>query len=782
MLLNSLGLSAEEETRVVDAIKGKIASQVPELFLSLDGSYSIDLDYTLLSQNVKSAVARWIRQHLISRLQVYNECDTSDEDFDRQIPTSSRHSSNFMTLEQFQLVRHILEELEDFSILADVLFIVSSGGQGLILTDVTDTVNHYFDIFDAIGAADCLFRSLYQQVRDSCGQELPDKDFLESLMDLACHLSDVDEEVRNLQKEMSAHVSRHSAAAYSPISDNMVEAVQFTTEPTFADEMDQMLASGTSMDKQTLTRVFRTIIDHLETSDRKSTHLTTRFAQLLARLRKFAPKTFNALLRGWLQELPISNPRKEISKITPPLICARVVSLDVVLNNTTLLLSHNGNRDAQATLALDLLAIVTEARSGRMPVVEYRSYRLPNQIKRLLRTSPASVMSIVSVALDACTATNIPLRTRARTQLNSLAVRNLIQILVIMQSRSAIDSRSSFSTNGLQKAFGAGLDCDELGAPPHFGLRIRISKLLETLNDLNVPLAQLELRAILEVSDSGGNAANAIAEAFLDFPKNPTTHYIDLRACLVSELSVSQAASIRERAETEILAWVVRNIAFGSKEGLTAAIEAWVSIVEAAAFSVRTETSPLIHQISDYLLAIGAMPPEDKDRLDRGIDTNDVFHFISVLLRILTIHQSTFQHQKNSQSTLLQVLVSLGLLLIHPLLHSNPTLAGFVFDTLNLFSDFATHETRSRCISTLREHPGARDPRLQFIFGYSEIVDGEWLQVSIQSSSIGDSKIEGATTPYPLRRWEMVQDATPITTENDTSLSLIFFGARKSVL
>ena len=36
--------------------------------------------------------------------------------------------------------------------------------------------------------------------------------------------------------------------------------------------------------------------------------------------------------------------------------------------------------------------------------------------------------------------------------------------------------------------------------------------------------------------------------------------------------------------------------------------------------------------------------------------------------------------------------------------------------------------------------------------------------------------------PFPLRRWEMVQDATPIIGENDTCLSLSLFGARKSVL
>lgn len=35
---------------------------------------------------------------------------------------------------------------------------------------------------------------------------------------------------------------------------------------------------------------------------------------------------------------------------------------------------------------------------------------------------------------------------------------------------------------------------------------------------------------------------------------------------------------------------------------------------------------------------------------------------------------------------------------------------------------------------------------------------------------------------FPIRRWETLPDATPLMTENDTSISLTLFGARKAVL
>ncbi len=33
--------------------------------------------------------------------------------------------------------------------------------------------------------------------------------------------------------------------------------------------------------------------------------------------------------------------------------------------------------------------------------------------------------------------------------------------------------------------------------------------------------------------------------------------------------------------------------------------------------------------------------------------------------------------------------------------------------------------------------------------------------------------------PFPLRRWEIMPDPTPVMGENDTSLSLGLFGARR---
>lgn len=160
---------------------------------------------------------------------------------------------------------------------------------------------------------------------------------------------------------------------------------------------------------------------------------------------------------------------------------------------------------------------------------------------------------------------------------------------------------------------------------------------------------------------------------------------------------------------------------------------------------------------------------------------------VDILLRLLTIHYSAVQLSRGSENGIISLVVALSLLLTHPSLHSCSELAEHVFDVLVLITDSLTDETRSQCFRTLRDKHRLKDPRLIFIFGYPENIESEWLQLSTASWAPSAIKSEGSTRspmishPFPLRKWEMMQEATPLTTENDTSLSLTLFGTRRAV-
>ena len=133
------------------------------------------------------------------------------------------------------------------------------------------------------------------------------------------------------------------------------------------------------------------------------------------------------------------------------------------------------------------------------------------------------------------------------------------------------------------------------------------------------------------------------------------------------------------------------------------------------------------------------------------------------------------------------LLLALSNLLQLPSLSAHKEIADYVFDVLAIITDTVTDEICFQCLQILRDQNHAKDPRLQFIFGYSNRVEGEWLQSITNPSYQSGSRVEDpqqatlAGLPYALRRWEMVQEATPLIAENDTSLSLTLFGTREVV-
>lgn len=134
--------------------------------------------------------------------------------------------------------------------------------------------------------------------------------------------------------------------------------------------------------------------------------------------------------------------------------------------------------------------------------------------------------------------------------------------------------------------------------------------------------------------------------------------------------------------------------------------------------------------------------------------------------------------------------MSLSLLLIHPSLSEQTGLTHYLYDVLTLLSDFLNEDGRARCIATLRNGNSILDPRIHLIFGFPDFLEEGWLRCVTDSSIASetgapDGSVEAskpATQPFSLRRWEMMQDATPLLGENDASLSLTLFGARRSVL
>ena len=365
ILLSSIGASTAKEDEAINAMKGLVAGKIQDFFPAsetLAFSELQDCYPCRVSETVRSAIGRWIRQAIATRFLSLEVDDRLDLEKNEGVQT--RAEANPLAgigLEQFQSMRAVLEGLEDFSILADIIKICCTSENAKILTAATDTVNYHIDIFMAIGAVDELFQALYQRFQETYNQKAFERILVESLADLGAHLPKAMEEVRTLRRALLHQEKLFSPAACSPISDHAAEALQ-STELAFADEVEQALSSGTSMDQNTLRQIFLIITKRLESSWTDAASLSTiKFPDLFLRLKRFGPDTFKELISQWLDNLFIIPARPQLSKILLPFICTAAISLRAVLDRMITLMKSTLNTINTAAISLDGLELLMMA-------------------------------------------------------------------------------------------------------------------------------------------------------------------------------------------------------------------------------------------------------------------------------------------------------------------------------------------------------------------------------------------------------------------------------------
>ena len=173
------------------------------------------------------------------------------------------------------------------------------------------------------------------------------------------------------------------------------------------------------------------------------------------------------------------------------------------------------------------------------------------------------------------------------------------------------------------------------------------------------------------------------------------------------------------------------------------------------------------------------------------------------LLRLISNHASVFSHPAIPASIHLNIHLSLTSLLTNPTIQSDNPLLISLLNTTTLLSDSIPSPIRNQLIQTLTTHNIPPNNTLYFLLGPStqNIEDTDLHLIStpvaagidptllpkdnpplLQGGIIPVLDSTARITPFHLHRWEMVQDATPMIGDNDTSLSLALFGARKAVL
>lgn len=776
-ILATLKAPASEEDDLLRAVEKKVSVQTLGFFGPSSTSFpgqQYDGDFSQLAQTTKAAVAHGIRAAMSLNDQS-NYLGSSHFKSQDHTTNLGPRAPSMMSLVQYHAIRNVLEQLDELPVLADILNIMCSISKGTFLTALADTINFHFGTLQALGAADGLFACLYKSLKGLSGDGLPETAFLESLLDLGNRLCHATQEVGHLHHKLSSLEPRLSAAACSPISDTMVEAMH-STESSIAGEIDQMLSSGTSMDTQTLSRVFESTTKQIEQS-RESSRALIRLSNILGRLRGFNGESFDMLAKRWLEVRLVSLEQLRLSKVLPPLICAKVFSLQNVLEQTyTILGAREPSRD-NASIALDILRLILEDNAEEEGSEDYRSYRMQDSQRRVLGLFADLILKILDLAVQACASDDV-LPPDILETLKSPPFISLLRLTLNQAAGNAISVPSLSART--RRIIGAILLERDSGQRTPVTICNQVSRLLEGIHHFNASLCRLQFEAIMNDANLE-DAARAMSDAFIEKIGCMSKSQIDLWARIVSGLSTNHASTICE--------WVVKAIISGFRSAMELNAEAvpdhserLLMIIEAAASSIASDkdTLPPVEQISEALSILLS------SHLLSGPQST---RYVGILLRLVAIYRVVFRQSEKTQETLIHLTLSLGCLLLNPIFATQNALSLQIFDAFAVFSDLRSHKDRPRDINLSWYSQNLQDSRLLSVYKDSSNNKSEgeslWLvpRPGLAYNAHEDDPWSDVTTQlYDFRTWENMQDATPVIGENDSVFNLCLFATQYALL
>ena len=354
ILLNNVGHPAVEEQETIQAVKMVLAEKLPDLLAESNSDRisrgAVELSRTLRG-TVKSEISYWIRQSLVIRLR-----QEEDSLLHGQINNSMGKT---LTVNELKTICTTLEDYGDFAVLADILSLASNSNDSSLLTIVVTVVNRHLDVFWAIGAAQEMFHDLLTQSVNCLNRDSPDKQLLLSLVDLGEQLPNAARQVRQLRKQIILCDSKPSLSACSPVSDHVAEAL-LSAEANFVEEMETLLSSGNSMDRQTLSRIFATITKRLEKSWNNDNQAISGHYALLDRLYAFDKEAFIQLLLNWLGSVQGASERPKMQEVLAPLVCAGTLKLHTYFERVVLQLGTIKDAGSRARFAVETLSLLVE--------------------------------------------------------------------------------------------------------------------------------------------------------------------------------------------------------------------------------------------------------------------------------------------------------------------------------------------------------------------------------------------------------------------------------------
>ncbi|KAF8476212.1 hypothetical protein BDZ91DRAFT_819063 [Kalaharituber pfeilii] len=571
-----------------------------------------ELDFLrALSRNQMTDIALWIRSSV--RRHIVEGAPVGPNNW-RDLTVEVGITA--ITLQQFLLVRKILEEFEDYGILSDVLKMVCSSDISGVLSSIADTVSYNIETFSVLGSANDILQLLFNRYKKLQLRRTIEKYVLASFVDLASFLVCNQEIRRQLQHDLAIYDQRHPMA-HSPVSDNEFLSVMQDGTADFNEELDRLLQNGSTIDKQTLTRLFESIVSRVETLFGDNAAYGRFSFVSLMKLRQLDASSFDILMNNWINRLFLNiSGRPPLLHTFAILIAGSCVDLGVVVKSALQFLNNPSvgmklPRSTVSELTAQILELIVGEAFDGCNLTDQEIYSLKRKRQTFERNSPGVLVEIIYRSIELCAAEgSFDLDSRIRgliiskpiihqlrslsTSQPSLLMANLLEPLS-KNSQPALlkwlrllidhlldDHDSSGSLLGVHIVTNIWVDLTDPDAD------VQVSRLLQLANDFSIRLCQLKMRIIFDGQRGGSPSSNTnITQTFFrgiasDF-KQKATVWSDL----VSVLDENCARHIRTHAEEQFLQSMTLPVSVemnGNNEYLA---RASLAVIEATSTNVR---------------------------------------------------------------------------------------------------------------------------------------------------------------------------------------------------
>jgi mediator of RNA polymerase II transcription subunit 12 len=811
-LLDRAGYSTEKEEQETNACMALINNSLPAMHADADSDLDMNLasDHNLaelipqLSRSTKSEIGLWLRQKV--RLQILRPTIPPLGGWEK---SRMRGGASAITVSDLSLVRHYLEKMEDYSMLADVLKIVARSNNPDILASCANTLDLHLDTFAAIGALKGLFDILVGRLRSLNNESgsLP-RVFLVSLSDLAARMPEQKRIAQKLAQELALRDRKTAADACSPVSDHM--ALVQTAEANFTDEIEKVLASGSSMDQPTLERLFQRISLRLEDSWTKSPEQHRSCGLLLTRLRTFDAQQFDLLMAGWVNRFMQMPDRPSMIDVLGPLISFGCLTLShVVANGGVVFETLDTGNPAKAGVARELLSLVIPPSNLPEVMTAEEAYRLRIKQSQLQKGSPVETLTVIRRALENSDFKRCSTLIPSSDFSDPLAIYKLLQRLVLVDADSVIKSLVLPLLKSGDERIGslAVAIVDRLLAAERYveGNSIAIEVVLDLTDDFTLPFCQVKLVSMFamedvsmeDTEDEGSECLQALDKIIERAVAAQNRSW----SCIVPLLDSSTAQRLRRRAETHCLAAFPSPKSVSTEDNMQNRIQQakkLFHIVEAlptpssSGNTLASQTATTLSNLCPLLsIHTPSQTPPFKDQL--------ITYWIPLLLSIITPHTTIFESTKLGHESLAKEIMALAALLLELATHgttipSITTLIEQTFDISLCLVDSLPDDMRLQCIRTFSLRHAAGNFWMSYLFSIARN-PSDWLVACQREKGpiippgmsgpearalvVAHNLRPERISPFVLRRWEILGEAAPHVGANDTSLSLTLFGARK---